>query len=383
MNVAALNLRRHYDYMSEAIDSRIAKCLEHQRWILGPEVKELEGKVGEWLGVKECVGVASGTDALLVGLRSIALKTKGEEFFDEVDEILTTPFTFSATAEAILRAGAKCVFVDIEAGSFNLDTEKVRDYLREHGEKVAGIVAVHLYGQSCNMDELNEIADEYGIFVLEDVAQAFGGKWSGGKLGTFGTAGAISFFPSKNLGGWGDGGMVVSQDSELAEFVRVLRQHGGKDKYNVSYTGYNSRLDSIQAAVLLGKLGYVEELNAKRRKIAVYYDEKLRELEGLVCPEVHEKAEHVYHQYTVRVKDGKRDAVNERLKAAGIGTAVYYAVPLHKMRLFEKGRVVKGDKLEVSERASGEVLSLPVDPLLNMEEQEYVCLQVKEAMKGS
>lgn len=304
--VTMLDLKLEYEYMKEDIDAAIRRCLEHQKWMLGPEVEEFERKVANYLGVKHCIGVSSGTDALILSLRALAIKCKRQEYFDRSCQIITTPFTFTATSDAILRASATPVFVDIEPSTFTIDPQKVLEYLKKNSGQVAGIIPVHLYGQACAMDEIMEIAREYNLFVVEDVAQAFGGKWKGKRLGSIGTVGCFSFFLSKNLGGFGDGGMVATNDDELAELVRMLLKHGGKDRYNVDHIGYNARLDTIQAAILLAKLKYVEEFNERRRKIAQMYDEGLKDVEGLVVPSVnHCQSYHVYHQYTIRVLGGK------------------------------------------------------------------------------
>ena len=208
--------------MKKDIDNAIKKCLKHQQWILGPEVKELEEKISGYLGVRHCIGVSSGTDALILSLRALAIKNNGNVGFNRKDELITSPFTFTATGEAILRSGATPAFVDINPETFNIDTEKVKEFLETFGSNVVGILPVHLYGQSCDMDKIMSIAKKYGIFVLEDCAQSFGGMWQNKKLGSIGVAGAFSFFPSKNLGGFGDGGMISTHDSQLAEVVRML-----------------------------------------------------------------------------------------------------------------------------------------------------------------
>lgn len=383
MQVPILDLRREYEYMKEDIDSAIKRCLEHQKWIFGPEIKELEEKIAVYLGVKRCIGVSSGTEALVISMRALAIKLKGQEYFDRGDEIITTPFTFTATGDAILRAGATPVFVDIDHQTYNIDTEKINEYLTSgRSSKVVGIIPVHLYGQACDMGKINEIAKEYSLFVVEDVAQAFGGMWKGRRLGSIGTACAFSFFPSKNLGGFGDGGMVSTNDDEIAELVGMLLKHGGKDKYNVDHIGYNARLDTIQAAILLQKLKYIDEFNKKRIEIAKTYSEGLSNLKGLMIPfkyastdtnpqDPSDDLHHVYHQYTIRVLSGKRDNFQRRLNENGISTMVYYPVPLHKMKVFE-GRMKKAGDLKKSGEASSEVLSLPIEPLLHKKEINHV-----------
>jgi dTDP-4-amino-4,6-dideoxygalactose transaminase len=405
--IPMLDLRLEYEYMKEDIDSAIKKCLEHQKWIFGPEVKELETKIAEYLGVKHCIGTSSGTEALVMVLRSLAIKLKGQEYFNKTDGIITTPFTFTATGDAILRAGATPVFVDIDPVTYNIDVSKIRDYLALNSGQVIGIIPVHLYGQACNMDEIMKIAKEYNLFVLEDVAQAFGGTWKGNKLGSIGTAGGFSFFPSKNLGGFGDGGMVSTNDDEIVELVRMLLKHGGKDKYNVDHIGYNARLDTLQAAVILAKFKYIDEFNERRRKIAEFYNKGLERLDGLSLPMAFSDAHHVYHQYTIRVKNetimsqsntidnennppfppfskggkgglsgGRRDDLQRFLSEQNISTMIYYPVPLHKMKVFD-GRCKIFNQLGESEKAAKEVLSLPIEPLMKEEDVMTVFKTIK------
>lgn len=378
--IPVLDLKLEYEYMRKDIDARIKQCLEHQKWILGPEVKELETTIADYLKVANCIGTASGTDALVISLRALAIKLKGRQFFDPTDEIITTPFTFTATGDAILRAGATPVFVDIEPDSFNIDASKVRQYLSSgNSGKVMGIVPVHLYGQSCNMDEITKIAQEYNLFVAEDVAQAFGGKWHDKKLGSIGDAGTFSFFPSKNLGGFGDGGMIATNDDQIADIVRMLLKHGGKDKYNVEHIGYNSRLDTIQAAVLLAKFKYLDQFNNNRREIAHFYTKHLSEIAGLIPPVELSDTHHVYHQYTVKIADNKRDDIRQLLAEKGIATAVYYPLPLHKMKVFD-GRAIIASQLNEAQKASEQVLSLPIEPLLGQKEQGFVCDSLMELL---
>lgn len=367
--ISMLDLRAEYEYMKGDIDLALEKCLTHQKWIFGPEVKELEGRISGYLGVKHCTGVSSGTEALLLSLRALAIKIKKEEYFSREDEIITTPFTFTATGDAILRAGATPAFVDIDPVTYNLDAARIREYLSA-GPKVVGIVPVHLYGQACDMGEIMKIAEEYNLFVVEDVAQAFGGTLNGKKLGSIGNAGAFSFFPSKNLGGFGDGGMVSTNDDGLAELVGMLLKHGGKDKYNVDHIGYNARLDTIQAAVLLAKFGYIDEFNDRRRRVASRYDEGLKGIGDLVLPRSLPAAHHVYHQYTIYTS--KRDELQAYLKDHGVNTMIYYPLPLHKMKVFGEGRSRLAGSLVNAERTPGNILSLPIEPLQTEEETSYV-----------
>jgi dTDP-4-amino-4,6-dideoxygalactose transaminase len=371
--------------MIEDLDNSLLQTIAEAKYILGPQVKELEDKIAKYLGVKHCIGISSGTDALVLSLRALAIKIKGKEYWDRDDLIITTPFTFTATGDAILRAGATPVFVDIDPDTCNIDLEKIRFALRSlpSVQKVVGIIPVHLYGQACNMEEIMAIAEEYNLFVVEDVAQAFGGMWKDKKLGSIGTTGCFSFFPSKNLGGFGDGGMVATNDDEIAELMRMLLKHGGKDKYNVDHIGYNARLDTLQAAIILAKFMHIDEFNEKRRKIAGIYSRELAEVNDIVLPKGHElsaksnELSHVYHQYAIRIKDGKRDELQRYLKEKGISTMVYYPVPLHKMRVFE-GRSRESGRLSESERAVKEILSLPIEPLMSKEDINYVIGKIKD-----
>jgi len=389
--VPMLDLKSEYDYMKQEIDSAIRRCLEHQKWIFGPEIKEFEDAVAGYLGVKHCIGVSSGTDALVLSLRALAIQRKGKEYFDRRDEILTTSFTFTATGDAILRAGATPVFVDIDPETYNLDANKARDYITSSPDsRVVGIIPVHLYGQSCNMDELTGIAREFSLFLVEDVAQAFGGTWKNKKLGSLGDTGAFSFFPSKNLGGFGDAGMIATKDDGIAELLRMLLKHGGKDKYNVDHIGYNSRLDTLQAAILLAKFKFIDEFNDRRKQLAEVYTTELSSVEELILPGTSQSshpadtslasARHVFHQYTVRTP--RRDALQEYLTKKGIGTMVYYPFPLHKMKVFS-GRMKAGGDLFNAELAAGEVLSLPIEPLQDQDVSRYCIDSIKNFFTGT
>ena len=382
--IPMLDLRLEYEYMKADIDAAIQKCLDHQKWIFGPEVKELEDNIAEYLGVRHCIGVCSGTESLVLALRALAIKIQGQEYFEKSDEVLTTPFTFTATGDAILRSGATPVFIDIDPATYNIDTDKVREYLIQNSKlktqnsKVVGIIPVHLYGQACNMDEIMKIAEENELFAVEDVAQAFGGAWKNKKLGSLGSTGSFSFFPSKNLGGFGDGGMISTDDDKTMELVRMLLRHGGKDKYNVDHIGYNARLDTLQAAIVLAKFKYIDEFNNGRRIIADAYNEGLKDTEGIDLPASLPEAFHVNHQYTIRVLNGKRGNLQSFLKDKGISTMIYYPYPLHKMKVFGSGRSKSHGSLEHSETATESVLSLPIEPLQKKEETLYVMDCIKE-----
>lgn len=374
--IPMLDLHAEYAYMKADIDAAIQRCLEHQKWIFGPEVKALEEVIAGYLGVKHCIGVSSGTEALVLSLRALAVKLKGKEYFDKRDEIITTPFTFTATGDAILRAGATPVFVDIDPATYNIDPVKIREYMKERGSGVVGIIPVHLYGQSCDMDSIMALAREHNLFVVEDIAQAFGAAWRGNKLGSIGTTGCFSFFPSKNLGGFGDGGMVSANDDGIAELIRMLLKHGGKDKYNVDHIGYNARLDTLQAAVVLAKFKYIDAFNEKRKKIAAAYNKDLHGLKGITLPKQMPESDHVYHQYTISTSN--REQLQAYLKERGIATMVYYPFPLHKMKVFGDGRCITYNKLDHAEILSGNVLSLPVEPLMKLEDTLAVTAGIKD-----
>ncbi len=393
-----LDLKSEYLYMKSDIDAAIAACLEHQQWILGPEVREFEEKIAEYIGVKHCIGTSSGTDALVLVLRALAIKTKGEEYFNRNDLIITTPFTFTATGDAILRAGATPLFVDIDPATYNIDLKQIRSCLESfpHGLspiahcpfRILGILPVHLYGRSCQMDEIMSIAHEYGLFVVEDCAQAFGTEWQKAngerqKVGSIGTAGCLSFFPSKNLGGFGDAGAITTNDNKLVGLIRMLIKHGGKDKYNVAHIGYNARLDTLHAAILLAKLKYVDEFNIRRQYIVQLYTEGLKDIPGIVLPlasclsPIPNNSSHVFHQFTLRILNGKRDALQRYLKGSGIDSMIYYPVPLHKMKVFSGRCVLYGGQLVSSEIVVEEVLSLPVEPLYS----EDLIIEVVKAIR--
>ncbi len=379
--VQMLNLKAEYEHMKDAIDSAVKKCFDHQAWILGPEVKELEKRIASYLGAKHCVGVSSGTEALVLSLRALAIKLTGKEYFDRTDEIITTPFTFTATGDAILRAGATPVFVDIDPATYNIDPEEIRKYLKT-SSKVVGVIPVHLYGRPCEMDAIMEIAKGRGLFVVEDVAQAFGAAWKGKKTGTIGATGTYSFFPSKNLGGCGDGGMVSTDDDETANLVSMLLKHGGKDKYNVDHVGYNARLDTLQAAILIAKLGYIEEFNSNRRALAAAYSKGLASVKGITLPDgkgLPDGATHVYHQYTLGVP--KRDDLQKHLKDKGVATMVYYPFPLHEMKVFRDNGCKVFGELTRSASACKSVLSLPMEPLQGKEDTDYVIEGIKGFFK--
>ncbi|MGB9859043.1 MAG: DegT/DnrJ/EryC1/StrS family aminotransferase [Moorellaceae bacterium] len=348
IKIPLLDLTPEIEALWEELLNAIQGVLKSGQFILGPNVKAFEQEVAQYLGVKHAIGVNSGTDALVIALRALGIGPG--------DEVITTPFTFFATAEAISQVGATPIFVDIDPKTFNINPELIEPAITP---RTKAILPVHLYGQAADMDPIMELAEKYNLKVIEDTAQAFGGEYKGRKLGTIGYAGCFSFFPSKNLGAFGDGGLIVTNDDEIAEVARMLRVHGAKKKkYYNEMIGYNSRLDEIQAAILRVKLPHIDEWNEARRQAAKRYNELLKDVPGIVTPYEAPYAKHVYHQYTIRVTVGKRDKVKQFLADQGIGTMVYYPVPVHKLPVYAQNVVT----LPEAEKAAVAVLSLPLWP---------------------
>lgn len=373
MNVPLLDLKAQYQTIKDDIQSAIQKVIDSQHFIMGPEVAEFEAATAKYIGAKHAIGVASGSDALLIALMALNIKSG--------DEVITTTFSFFATAGSIARTGAMPVFVDIDPKTFNCDPNRIADALKKH-KKCKAIMPVHLYGQCAEMDPILELAGKYNCAVIEDAAQAIGSTYKSKKAGTMGALTGFSFFPSKNLGGWGDGGLVTTNDDNLAQLIRKLRLHGSSKKYYHQYVGMNSRLDTLQAAVLKAKLKYLDSWSASRAKRAAYYNKLFRDAgltDVITTPFVHPDCNHIYHQYTIIVKgkrDGLRDLLKNFLKDRNIGTEVYYPLTLHFQECFTGLGYKKGD-LPVSEKASLEVLSLPIYPELTNQQQEYVVESIK------
>lgn len=333
---------------------------------MGPNVTSFEKEVAEYLGVKHAVGLNSGTDALILGVHALGLRPG--------DEVITTPFTFFATGEAVSHFHATPVFVDIDPGTFNM---RVADIEAAITPKTKGIIPVHIFGQAVDMDPVMELAKSKGLWVLEDVAQAFGADYKGKKTGSIGDAGAFSFFPSKNLGAFGDGGLFTTNNDEAADLVRVLRVHGARKKYNNEMVGVNSRLDALQAAILRCKLPHIDEWNAGRREAAHRYANALKNVAGIETPIESDFGSHVYHQYTLRITGADRNEVQAKLDAAGVNTMVYYEKPLHKLPVYKDMTV----SMPVSEQVATEVLSLPIWPKITWEVQERIVEALKSAIQ--
>ena len=367
MKVPLLDLGAQLDSIRDEVVPALMEVVESQRFIMGDQVRNLEEAVAGYCGVGHAIACASGTDALLLSLKTLDLEPG--------DEVITSTFTFFATAGAIVNAGGTPVFVDIDPASFNLDLSAVEAAITP---RTRAIVPVHLYGQMVAMEWLLPLARRHGLAIVEDCAQAIGarrliaGVWE--MAGRLGDTGALSFFPSKNLGGWGDGGMIITRDAVRAERLRKLRVHGGAKQYHHEEIGTNSRLDTLQAAVLAVKLPHLDGWNAARRAHAAAYDEAFQRIGGVTPPVTDDASEHVFHQYTVRAE--RRDALKQRLTEAGVGCAVYYPRCLHLQPCFAPLGYRAG-QLPVAERASAEVLSLPVYPELSGRQREHVIATVR------
>jgi dTDP-4-amino-4,6-dideoxygalactose transaminase len=374
MNIPFLDLKAQYLTVKEKIESAIEEVLEAQQFILGPKVEEFEHNIVTYSGTKYAVGVSSGTDALLISLMALDINPG--------DEIITSPFTFFATAGSIARLGAKPVFVDIDPITYNIDPEKIENAITN---KTKAIIPVHLFGQCADMEPILEIAKKYNLHVIEDAAQSIGAEYKGQKAGTMGNLGIFSFFPSKNLGGFGDGGMVITNDEDLHKKIKILRIHGSEPKYYHKMLGGNFRLDALQAAILNEKLKYLDQWSQKRRDNAEYYDKKFRD-RGLIqngnitlpLPIYRnntDKNYHIYNQYTIKTEN--RDKLRVFLEENGLKTAIYYPIPLHLQECFLGLGYKKGD-FSVSEKSAKTVLSLPIFPELTTKQIDYIMQKVSD-----
>lgn len=392
MNIPLIDLKAQYDSLGEKLDKAALGVLSSANYIMGKTVTDFEKEFADFVGVKHAISVGNGTDALVLALKSMGI--------GEGDEVITTPFTFFATAEAISAVGATPVFVDVNKETFNIDVTKIEEKITS---KTKAIMPVHIFGQSADMDEINEIAKKHNLYVIEDACQAVGGKYKGRKIGTLGDVACFSFFPTKNLGCAGDGGMIVTNDDKIATIARALRTHGsgenGQKAYNLlnnieeevktaegandtvynplkyyNYLiGFNTRLDAIQSAILSVKLKEIDSWNAKRREIVELYNEALQNSD-LVTPVAKDYNEHVYHMYILQSEN--REEVLAKLKEAGIATGVYYPVPLHLQKVYKDLGYKEGD-MPVSEYLSHRTFAIPVYPELTKEQVEYIISKVK------
>ncbi|WKZ36518.1 MAG: DegT/DnrJ/EryC1/StrS family aminotransferase [Anaerolineales bacterium] len=361
--IPLVDLTAQYHSIKEEIDAAVSSTLESGHFILGPQVTKFEESIASYLGVKHAIGLASGTDALVIALRALNVGAG--------DEVIIPAYTFFATAGTVMSVGAKPVFVDIDPQTYQIDAGRIQAAITP---KTKAIIPVHLYGHPAEMDPILAIAREHGLMVIEDNAQGFGAEYRGRKAGALSDIGCLSFFPTKNLGAFGDGGMAVTNDAALAERMHMLRTHGWKKKYYSEEVGYNSRLDALQAAILQAKFPHVDEWNRKRRELAHRYSEHLAPL-GVVTPVEHEWGRHVYHLYIVR--SAKRAALQAFLKQKRIASDVYYPLPPHLAVPCRKFGYKEGD-FPHSELASRETLALPLYPELTEAQQDEVIAAVKE-----
>jgi len=361
MNVPLLDLKAQYRQIRGEVMAAIEAVCDEQGFILGPRVIELEQALARYVGTSHAVGVASGSDALLLALMALGVGPG--------DEVITVPFTFFATVGSITRLGAKPVFVDIRPETFNMDPSQIERNITTHTK---AIIPVHLFGQCAEMEAIREMAKRRGVRVIEDACQAIGASRNGVQAGALGDLGCFSFFPSKNLGGFGDGGLVTTNDSRLSDTVAILRVHGSRVRYMHELVGMNSRLDALQAAILRVKLKYLDQWTEGRRRNAVQYERLFKDaklLEQVILPRTDAGNHHVYNQFTIRAQ--KRDELRAYLKDKGIGTEVYYPVPLHLQSCYQELGYRKG-AFPVSERAAEEVLSLPIYAELPDDNLSYV-----------
>lgn len=392
MNIPLIDLQAQYNSLAEKLDKAALGVLSSANYIMGKTVIDFEKDFANFIGVKHAISVGNGTDALVISLKAMGI--------GEGDEVITTPFTFFATAETISAVGATPVFVDVDKETFNIDVTKIEEKITS---KTKAIMPVHIFGQSADMDEINEIARKHNLYVIEDACQAVGGKYKGRKIGTLGDVACFSFFPTKNLGCAGDGGIIVTDNDDIATIIRALRTHGsgenGQKAYNLlnnieeevktvegandtvynplkyyNYLiGYNSRLDAIQAAILSVKLKEIDSWNSKRREIVELYNKALQN-SNLVIPTAKDCNEHVYHMYILQSEN--REEILAKLKEAGIATGVYYPVPLHLQKVYKSLGYKEGD-MPVSEYLSHRTFAIPVYPELTKEQVDYVIQNLK------
>lgn len=361
--VPLIDLKRQYHSIKEEIDSAIQDVLENQAFILGPQVKEFEKLFASYCNTKHAIGVSSGTDALLLALKSLGIGNG--------DEVITSPFTFFATVGSICNTGATPVFADIDPESYNIRPDLIEKRINKNTK---AIIPVHLYGQCADMAPILEIAKKHNIKVIEDAAQSIGAEYKDRKSGSMGDLGCFSFFPSKNLGGFGDGGMVTCNSDELAEKIHMLRVHGGKPKNYYSIIGINGRLDTIQASILIKKLRHIDLWNEDRRQKASYYTKQMEEL-NLTLPKTIDFNKHVFHLYVIRLKE--RDKLIEHFRANNIDCAVHYPIPQHLQKCLEHLGYKEGDMPE-AERAAKEILAIPIFPEITKEEQDYIISTIND-----
>lgn len=364
--IPLMDLHAQYLSLKKEIEAALCEVLDSGRYILGPNVTALENEVAEYCGTDFAVGVGNGTDALVLALDAFGIGPG--------DEVITTSYSFFATAEAISRVGAKPVFTDIDAASYNLDVSQIEDRITQ---RTKAILPVHLFGQPAQMDIITEIANKHNLVVIEDACQAIGASYQGRKAGSLGDAGCFSFFPSKNLGGYGDGGMITTNNEELAEQLKMLRSHGSRKKYFNEIFGYNSRLDEIQAAILRVKLRCLDAWNQARREKAKVYATLLSQ-SGLKLPQTVGDADHIYHLYIVA--HPRRSEIIDALTKEGISSGIYYPVPLHQLEVYKNESPQLS--LPVVEKASLETFAIPMFPEMTPDQQNYVAEKLNSIMRS-
>ena len=393
MNIPLLNLKRQYKNIEEEVNASVLECFKNAQYIMGENVKQFEKEIAEKIGVKHAITVGNGTDALIIALKSLGIK--------EGDEVITTDYTFFATAEAIRFVGATPVFCDVELDTYNIDPSQIEEKITE---KTKAIICVHLFGNACKMDEINDIAKRHNLYVVEDAAQAINSQYNGKNVGNLGDVACFSFFPTKNLGCFGDGGMITTNDDDLATIIRALKVHGSGEngmkayailndeefevveqnsgdntvynplKYYNYLIGHNSRLDEIQAAILRIKLKHLDEYTENRRSISHGYIEALKDT-SLVMPTETEGGKHVFHLFILQSEN--REEIESKLKEKGIATGTYYKVPMHLQKAFNDLGYKKGD-FPNAEYLSERTFAIPLFPEMNDEEREYIINSIKE-----
>lgn len=361
-----VDLAANYKTIQSEIERVVLEVLSSGHYISGKNVEAFENELAEYLGCKYVVSCANGTDAITLSLMSLGIKPG--------DEVITVSHSFFATSEAIALVGATPVFVDINESDFNIDPTKIESLINE---KTKAIIPVHLYGQPCEIETVIDIAKQYKLHVVEDCAQAVGAKYKQKSVGTFGNVGTLSFFPTKNLGAYGDGGAIFTNDENIAKKIKQLRFHGSSKRYVHDCVGMNSRLDEIQAAILRVKLKYLDEWNQKRQNAARYYDSILKNIDGITLPYVKPNCSHIFHQYTIRTQ--YRDLLHEKLQEQGIEALIYYQIPIHMQKAFDYLKQQKGS-LAMTEKLCGEILSLPIYPEISRDVQDYIAENIKNIL---
>lgn len=371
--VPPLDLTQQYATIESDVSQSVLKVLASGQYINGPVVQSFTEQFAQYVGTDECVVCNSGTDALYLALRALNIGSG--------DEVITSPFTFIATAEAISAVGATPVFIDIERATLNLDPANIEAAITE---RTKAIMPVHLFGKPVDMDAVMAAANQHSLPVIEDCAQATGAQWKDKKVGSIGRVGCFSFFPTKNLGGCGDGGALTTDDPAIAAAARLIRDHGSKERYYHEAIGINSRLDAVQAAILQVKLQYLEQWNAQRKKVAKYYEQLLAPLAGVHAPQEIAQGTSVWNQYSILLAGftaEKRDRLRDKMQAHGVSTMVYYPIPLHRQPVY-KHLGYEQNSLPITDQAAAEVLALPMFPELSADQQDQVVNALKDGLKS-